>query len=108
LNETAGTTEASSPPRALSAGVARQRRAVVRSIGEKDAGNLLRKEEQLFPVGVETVVHKLRVISITSPQTLPDIHIPVTLAHVRPGPLLFEEQLWPIIDFSSMPAERPR
>ncbi len=32
-----------------------------------------------LPEGVETVVH--RVISITSPQTLPNIHIPVTLAH---------------------------
>jgi hypothetical protein len=29
-------------------------------------------EEQLYPEGVETVVH--RVISITSPQTLPNIH----------------------------------
>ena len=41
--------------------------------------SFLRREEQLYPEGVETVVH--RVISITSPQTLPNIHIPVTLAH---------------------------
>ena len=41
------------------------------------------EEEQLYPEGVETVVQ--RVISITSPQTLPNIHIPVTLAHRTTG-----------------------